>query len=73
MLGSAFDWKLQIDYTQNPVPCPVHNCVMNKRPDIVIYSDSLKVIILIVPKKALLMQGFARNLSMYLETANSGK
>ena len=45
--GSASDWKIQIDYTKRPVPFPVHICVTNQRPDIVLYSDSLRMVILI--------------------------
>jgi len=47
VLGSASDWKIQIDYTKKPVPFPVHICVTNQRPDIVLYSDSLRMVILI--------------------------
>ena len=47
ILGMATDWKIQIDYTKNPVPFPVHICVTDKRPDIVLYSISSKTVILI--------------------------
>ena len=47
LLGTATDWKLQIDYTKEPVPFPVHICVTEKRPDIVFFSDSLKKVILV--------------------------
>ena len=47
LLGSATDWKIIIDYTMAPVVFPVHICVTNERPDIVLYSDSLKTVILI--------------------------
>jgi len=46
LLGTASDWKIQIDYTKNPIPFPVHICVTDKRPDIV-FSDSLQTVILI--------------------------
>jgi len=44
---AASDWKMQIDYTKNPAPFPVHICVTDKRPDIVIYSNSSNTVILI--------------------------
>ena len=47
LLVSASDWKIQIDYTKQPVPFPVHICVTEQRPDIVIFSDSLRTVILI--------------------------
>ena len=47
LLGSASDWKLQIDFTKSPVPFPAHICATDRRPDIVIYSDSFKTAILI--------------------------
>lgn len=47
LLGSATDWKIIIDYTMAPVVFPVHICVTNERPDVVLYSDSLKTVILI--------------------------
>jgi len=47
LLGTASDWKVQIDYTKNPISFPVHICVTEKRPDIVLYSDDLKMVILI--------------------------
>ena len=47
LLGPATDWKIQIDYTKKPVPFPVHICVTDQRPDIVLYSDSLQTVILV--------------------------
>jgi hypothetical protein len=47
ILGTASDWKLRIDFTKEPIPFPVHICVTEKRPDIVLYSDSHKTVILI--------------------------
>ena len=47
LLGPATDWKIQIDYTKNPVPFPVHICVTDQRPDIVLYSDGLQTVILV--------------------------
>jgi len=47
LLGQSSDWKLQIDYTKNTAPFPVHICVTEKRPDIVLYSDSSKTVILV--------------------------
>ena len=47
LLGSATDWKIQIDYTKQPIPFPVHICVTDQRPDIVFYSDDLKSVILV--------------------------
>ena len=47
ILETATDWKMQIDFTKEPIPFPVHICVTEQRPDIVIYSDNLKKVILI--------------------------
>ena len=47
VLGSASDWIMQIDYTKQPAHFPVHICVTDKRPDIVLYSVSSRTVILI--------------------------
>ena len=47
ILDTATDWKMQIDFTKEPVPFPVHICVTEQRPDIVLFSDSLKKVILV--------------------------
>ncbi len=47
LLGSGSDWKVQIDFTMAPIPFPLHICVTTRRPDIVIYSDNLKIVILV--------------------------
>jgi hypothetical protein len=47
ILGVGSDWVLQIDYTDNQVPFPVHICVTNRRPDIVLHSASMKTVIII--------------------------
>ena len=47
LLGSATDWKIQIDYTKRPVPFPVHICVTDQRPDVVLFSGNQQTVILI--------------------------
>jgi hypothetical protein len=47
ILGVGSDWILQIDFTKNQAPFPVHICVTDRRPDIVIHSASLKTVIII--------------------------
>lgn len=47
LLRTASDWKMQVDFTKYPVNFPVHICVTDSRPDIVIYSDNLRTVILI--------------------------
>ena len=47
LLGTAPDWKLQIDFTTSPTPFPAHICATDQRPDIVLYSDSTRTVILI--------------------------
>ena len=47
ILDTATDWKMQIDFTKESVPFPVHICVTEQRPDIVLFSDSLKKVILV--------------------------
>ena len=47
LLECAHDWKVQFDFTKIPVPFPAHICATDSRPDIVIYSDSFKTVILV--------------------------
>jgi hypothetical protein len=47
MLNGANDWKVLIDYDNNPIVFPVDILATNARPDIVIYSRSKKVVFLI--------------------------
>ena len=69
LLGSATDWKIIIDYTMAPVGFPVHICVTNERPDVVLYSDSLKRLFWLNlrarRKKILLMPGHVKRLSIH--------
>lgn len=47
MLSGANDWKVLIDYDNNPIVFPVDILPTNARPDIVIYSRSKKIVFLI--------------------------
>ena len=46
-LAGANDWKLLIDYDHSPYIFPEHICITDERPDIVIWSNSLKMVLLI--------------------------
>jgi hypothetical protein len=47
LLCKGRDWNILTDYLKKPVGFPAHICPSNKRPDIVLYSDSSKQVILI--------------------------
>ena len=47
LLDQANDWQLLIDFDENNIVFPPHICSTNQRPDIVIWSNSLKFVILI--------------------------
>ena len=46
-LDGASDWKLLIDFELNRIIFPPEICVTNERPDIIIWSTSLKKVILL--------------------------
>ena len=47
LLNIALDWTVLLDLRSAPVPFPPHILVTLERPDIVIYSNLLKVVIMI--------------------------
>ena len=46
-LDEARDWECVVDYKDSPYVFPVHICVTAQRPDILIWSDSLRSVIMI--------------------------
>ena len=46
LLDGATDWKMLVDYNHDIYIFPVHIFPTTKRPDILLYSDSLKLVIL---------------------------
>ena len=46
LLGTATDWKLLVDFDKQKILFPVHIASTDKRPDVVLWSDSLRVVIL---------------------------
>ena len=47
LLDGASDWKLLVDYDSAPIVFPPHIFSTPQRPDIIIYSDTLKKVLLI--------------------------
>ena len=45
-LGSASDWKLLVDFDKKKILFPAQIAPTNERPDIVIWSDPLRVVLL---------------------------
>jgi len=46
LLGPASDWKLLADFTHSPYSFPAHICATKLRPDLLLYSNSLRRAIL---------------------------
>ncbi len=47
ILNQANDWEFLMDEEHNPIVFPPHIVETEKRPDIIIYSDSIKTVVLI--------------------------
>jgi hypothetical protein len=45
LLGSAADWKLLADFTSKPYLFPTHIYATSERPDFLLWSDSVRVVI----------------------------
>ena len=76
LLNDASDWKLQIDYKGKERPFPPSICTTSLRPDIVIWSDNKKKVIIIeltCPSEENIQQAIARKNERYLGLINEIK
>ena len=67
-LAAARDWQMLVDYTKSPICFPVHICVTDQRPDIILWSDSARKVILIeltCPLEENISDAFYRKQSRY--------
>jgi hypothetical protein len=74
LLSSAPDWKLLIDYRHKPYLFPPHIFATKERPDILLYSNSLRVVIfgeLTCPAEEGIAEAKLRKLSRYADTADA--
>ena len=73
LLSPARDWQCQIDYKDDSIVFPPDICVTSLRPDIVIWSTTTKVAILIelaCPSEENILQAKARKSERYLPLLN---
>lgn len=70
VLDTARDWKLLVDFMGDPIVFPPHICATNQRPDIVLWSDSARHVILIeltCPAEEKILQASSKKKSRYME------
>lgn len=76
LLSDANDWKLQVDYKGKECPFPPNICTTSLRPDIVIWSESKKKIIILeltCPSEENIQQAIARKNERYVGLLNELK
>ena len=74
LLGSASDWKLLVDFRHKPYLFPPHIFATTERPDILIYSNSLRVVIfgeLTCPAEEGIAEASLYKQSRYADTADA--
>ena len=74
LLSSASDWKLLMDYRHEPYLFPPHIFATKERPDILLYSNSLRVVIfgeLTCPAEEGIVEANLRKQSRYADTADA--
>lgn len=74
LLGTASDWKLLVDFRRKPYLFPPHILATRKRPDILLYSNSLRVVIfgeLTCPAEEGISAAKLRKQSRYADTAEA--
>ena len=47
LLSDANDWEMLIDFDHIPIIFPSHICITDQRPDIIIWSNTLKMVLLV--------------------------
>jgi hypothetical protein len=73
LLGKSTDWKLLLDFRHNPYLFPPHIYPTNERPDILIYSNSARIVIfgeLTCPAEEGISEAKLRKESRYADLAN---
>ena len=71
LLDGANDWKWIFDYDEDQYVFPAHIVITDERPDILIFSDSLKSVILIeltCPAEENILEARERKTMKYHET-----
>ena len=74
LLGSANDWKLLVDFDQMKILFPAHITSTDQRPDIILWSDSLRRVILVeltCPAEEGIEAASIRKSARYLELVDS--
>ena len=74
LLSSARDWKLLVDFRLKPYLFPPHIFATKERPDILLYSNSLRVVIfgeLTCPAEEGISEAKLRKQSRYADTADA--
>ena len=74
LLGSSSDWKLLIDFRHKPYLFPAHIFPTKERPDILLYSNSQRVVIfgeLTCPAEEGVLEAKLRKQARYAELADS--
>ena len=74
LLGSASDWKLLVDFRHKPYLFPPHIFTTKERPDILLYSNSLRTVIfgeLTCPAEEGVTEAKLRKESRYVDTAEA--
>ena len=74
LLGSASDWKLLVDFYHKPYLFPPHIFPTKERPDILLYSNALRVVIfgeLTCPAEEGVQEARLRKQSRYVDLAES--
>ena len=69
-LTEAIDWEMMVDTPSNPIVFPPHICPSNLRPDIVIWSNVKRIVVLIeltCPSEENVTTAAVRKESKYLE------
>ena len=73
LLHGAYDWQLLVDFNHNQIVFPPTICPTDLRPDIVIWSESLKKVIIIeltCPAEENIVAAQVRKSARYLELQN---
>ena len=71
LLGSVSDWKLLVDFRHKPYLFPPHIFATTERPDILIYSNSLRVVIFTCPAEEGIAEASLYKQSRYADTADA--
>jgi hypothetical protein len=70
LLAQACDWRMMVDLPRMQYQFPAHIAVTEQRPDLVLWSDTLRVLVLLeltVPAEKNVMDAFARKTRRYEE------